>query len=85
MKDGRLTERFPERTDRHASRGSPRIAGIGPCPSRSVSRRHSADQAWLNALETSLAVMSTIGMTRSYAMRVGPITPSVPTTRPSLT
>ena len=27
--------------------------------------------------------MSTIGITRSYAMRVGPMTPSVPITRPS--
>ena len=32
------------------------------------------------ALDRSLAVRSTIGMTRSYAMRVGPMTPSVPTT-----
>jgi hypothetical protein len=44
-------------------------------------RRH---YTWcVSALVTSFAVMSTIGMTRSYAMRVGPITPSVPTIRPS--
>ena len=35
------------------------------------------------ALETSLAVMSTIGIMCWYAIRVGPITPSVPTTWPS--
>ncbi len=28
---------------------------------------------------SSLAVMSTMGMTRSYAMRVGPMTPRTPT------
>jgi hypothetical protein len=36
-----------------------------------------------SALESSFAVMSTIGITRSYAMRVGPMTPTVPTTSPS--
>jgi hypothetical protein len=34
------------------------------------------------ALESSFAVRSTIGMMRSYAMRVGPMTPSVPTILP---
>ena len=29
---------------------------------------------------SSFAVMSTMGMMRSYAMRVGPMTPSTPTT-----
>ncbi|MCE3271435.1 MAG: hypothetical protein K0S57_1832 [Ramlibacter sp.] len=38
---------------------------------------------WLSALLTSFDVMSTIWIILSYAMRVGPITPSVPTTCPS--
>ncbi len=37
---------------------------------------------WLNAFDTIRDVMSTISIIRSYAMRVGPITPSVPTTCP---
>src|SRR4029077_11949247 len=36
-----------------------------------------------SALDSSFAVTSTIGITRSYAMRVGPITPTAPTTSPS--
>ena len=35
-----------------------------------------------SAFDSSLAVTSTIGITRSYAMRVGPMTPSVPITWP---
>jgi len=40
---------------------------------------------WLcdSTFDSSFAVMSTIGITRSYAMRVGPMTPSVPMTLPS--
>jgi hypothetical protein len=38
---------------------------------------------WLSALLTSFEVMSTIWIIRSYGMRVGPITPKVPTTWPS--
>ena len=38
---------------------------------------------WLSALLTSFEVMSTIWIMRSYAIRVGPITPKVPTIWPS--
>ena len=44
-----------------------------PCSQSSASSRDSA-------FDRSFAVTSTIGITRSYAMRVGPITPSVPIT-----
>ena len=47
-----------------------------------VDEEDAAGQCCDNALERSFAVMSTIGMTRSYAIRVGPITPTVPTTSP---
>jgi hypothetical protein len=59
--------------------GAGRGCAIGPA------RRETGHRQpwWLSAEETSLAVMSTIGITRSYAMRVGPMTPSVPTMRPS--
>ena len=48
-----------------------------------VDAGHPTHQCWLNAFDNSFAVISTIGTTRSYAMRVGPITPIVPTIRPS--
>ena len=38
---------------------------------------------WLSAFDNNRAVISTMGMTRSYAMRDGPMTPSVPTIFPS--
>src|SRR5258706_12056472 len=57
-------------------------------PRRRRGRRAEIDekdffQCCESALERSLAVTSTIGTTRSYAMRVGPMTPTVPTTSPS--
>lgn len=37
---------------------------------------------WAMAVDTRRAVISTIGIIRSYAIRVGPMTPRVPTIRP---
>ncbi len=65
------------------------LGEIGPY-SRGRRRRRRAEidekdafQCCESAEDRSFAVTSTIGTTRSYAMRVGPITPTVPTTSPS--
>lgn len=48
-------------------------------PNPSLTRHHHGCDS---AFDNNRAVISTIGITRSYAIRVGPITPSVPTMRP---
>ena len=45
-----------------------------------ICREIGVPQADFKAAPNIFAVMSTIGITRSYAIRVGPITPSTPTT-----
>lgn len=47
-----------------------------------MAERARAGYCWLSVSDSRRAVMSTIGITRLYAIRVGPITPSVPTILP---
>lgn len=47
-----------------------------------MAERARASYCWLSVSDSRRAVMSTIGITRLYAIRVGPITPSVPTILP---
>jgi heat-inducible transcriptional repressor len=65
-----------------ASGASPQRRAVGGRASSCEWPSQSSASSRDSALESSLAVMSTIGITRSYAMRVGPITPRVPITRP---
>ena len=64
-----------KRRGAHAAAGNGLESSPGSGAQSSVSSRDSA-------VESSFAVTSTIGITRSYAMRVGPMTPSVPMTVP---
>ncbi|WP_425606362.1 DUF6053 domain-containing protein [Lysobacter yananisis] len=53
---------------------SPRRRAYSPSPT-------APSPAW-NASPSASAAACTTGITRSYAIRVGPITPSTPSTRP---
>ena len=94
----RETQREPDRHDRHdAVDDEPgdddgELRGVGTAWARNRTARAVRGRAastiqsascLSSAFDRSFAVMSTIGITRSYAMRVGPMTPSVPITWPS--
>src|SRR5688572_1897288 len=74
-----------QRFGRRAVRGLPVLRDLpGLFALGSVhARRVGAQPREFKAEPSMRAAMSTTGMTRSYAMRVGPMTPSTPTTRSS--
>src|SRR5690606_13462593 len=61
---------------------TPRVQASGQTPSEGLNA-YAAYPWWLSALDSNREVISTMGITRSYAMRVGPMTPRVPTIFPS--